>query len=296
MILAMAITYRELGAYNRDGVKAALGSALDELGGLETLLGDRSRMLIKPNFVVAEPASAGACTHPDVYMAVAELLLESGREVTIGESPAFGSTRGALRAHDVVDECADRGIGVLTFAAVDKIDGVDVGGRFEKLTIAGELKQYDGLINLPKLKVHQQMMFTAAVKNLYGCVTGKRKAYRHFVSENNPELFARMLLANADAADAVLHISDGIQAMHRKGPRGGALYPLGRLLLSTDFLAHDWLFCRMIGMDPRTTPLFRAAGEAACSDAESVIEALTRELPFEAKTDFEPSFESPISF
>jgi uncharacterized protein (DUF362 family) len=292
----MAITYRELHGYTRDGVKAALGSMLEGAGGLEALLGDRQSIVIKPNFLVVEPPEGGACTHPHVYMAVAELLLESGRSVTIGESPAFGSTQGAVRAHGVAEECADRGIRVLTFSAAEEIDGVADGGRFERLTIARELRQFDGMINLPKLKVHQQMMFTAAVKNLYGCVTGKRKAYRHFVSENNPELFGRMLLANAEAASALLHIGDGIEAMHRKGPRGGAMYPLGRLVLSTDYLQHDWLFCRMIGMDPRSTPLFQAAGEQACSKAEAVADELAAELPFEPKTDFEPSFESPISF
>jgi len=37
----------------------------------------------------------------------------------------------------------------------------------------------DVVINLPKLKSHMQLTLTMGVKNLFGCVPGKMKAWWH---------------------------------------------------------------------------------------------------------------------
>ena len=127
-------------------------------------------------------------------MAVADYLIDHGKDVTIAESPAFGSCQMALRFHGVIKECRQKGIKYFTFSKASSFEGVEDSKQFGELTIAKELQDYDGLINLPKLKVHQQFVFTGAAKNLYGCVTGKRKFYRHNVCKNDPVRFAHMII------------------------------------------------------------------------------------------------------
>jgi uncharacterized protein (DUF362 family) len=167
-----------------------------------------------------------------------------------------------VRMKGALGECRRLGVKIRTLRKPAKSTGVKAGGKFGELTIARELREYDALVNLPKLKVHQQFVFTGATKNLYGCVTGKRKAWRHFVCENNPVLFAQMILANAAAAGMLIHIADGITSMHVKGPRGGQAYPLHALMVSEDHLAIDWLYCERIGLPQLSTPLFQAVEEA----------------------------------
>lgn len=225
----MSTLLAELDHYDRGAIKMAIQNLVDELGGWEHFLADRQHLLLKPNFVVPEKAQGGATTHPDFYMAVAELIQATGRRVTIGESPAFGSAETGVRLHGVTDECKDRNIDVITFKAAKPIAGVPEEKSYAKLSIARELDDFDGLIDLPKLKVHDQLTFTGATKNLFGCVSGKRKFYRHNVCKNDPVRFSRMLLKNAAEASPVLCIGDGIQSMHGKGPRGGAMYPLNRI-------------------------------------------------------------------
>jgi uncharacterized protein (DUF362 family) len=290
----MATTLIQQTVYDRAVIKQHLATTFDEMGGLESLLGDKRRIVLKPNFVVPEVPEKAATTHPDVYMAVAEILQESGREVAIGESPGFGSAESAVRLHGVQQECADRGIRVLTFRRAKTTGGI-ADPSYRKLSIAAELDEFDALVNLPKLKVHQQFVFTAATKNLYGCVTGKRKFYRHNICANDPVRFARMIIKNAELVDPVLNIGDGITAMHVKGPRGGQPYPLGKLVVSDSFLEHDWLVCQLIGLAQLDTPLFQAL---PVEDHAALIAACEGLLPadFAVPADFRQSYRIHISF
>ena len=272
--------------YHREQIKRILHPQLVEFGLYDNLLKDKRKVLLKPNFVVPAPRHDASTTHPEFYMAVAELLQEHGFQVGIGESPAFGSCASALQAHDVLDECRKRGVAVVEFQNTEAYSGVADDPHYQELTIARELRDWDALINLPKLKTHQQFTFTAATKNLYGCVTGKRKFIRHNVCGNNPVRFAKMILANAARANSVLHIGDGIEAMHVKGPRKGATYPLGNIIISDDYLAHDWLFCRRTGLQPLAAPLFQAVDKHRRQQAEAACRDILASEAFQVAEDF----------
>ncbi|MEN9359347.1 MAG: hypothetical protein RL095_882 [Verrucomicrobiota bacterium] len=284
-----------LHSYERQGLKAALLRLLAPHGGLAALAPGK-RVLLKPNFVMPEKPEDPSCTHPDFYMAVAELLLEEGRAVSIGESPAFGSCEKGLRMHGVYDECRSRGIGIVEFSGSRKFEGVAGDSWYEELSVAGELRDFDAVINLPKLKVHQQFVLTGAVKNLYGCVVGRRKFLRHNLCDNDPRRFARMIIANADAVAATLHLGDGIVAMHIKGPRGGRPYPLGQILLAQDPYAHDWLQALLMDHQPHALPLFQALDPARLEAARAAAEALFHERGLKPATSLVPSFRTDISF
>jgi uncharacterized protein (DUF362 family) len=286
----------EQDSYDRGEIKVKLKIVLDEFGGFNKLLKSASKILLKPNFVMPEHQDGCSTTHPDFYMSVAELLLEAGFVVGIGESPAFGSCARSLKFHGVYKECLEKGIEVVEFVKNEKYEGVEGDPSYETLTVASELSSWDAVINLPKLKVHQQFMFTAATKNLYGCVTGRRKFFRHNTCGNDPVRFGKMVLANAKKVACVLHISDGIMAMHVKGPRGGDPYPLGKIIVADNFLSHDWLFCHLIGLDPLKTPLFKAVSEDVIGQVKNECKSLLETPGFAPAPNFVQSYRSAISF
>jgi len=150
--------------YQRDEIKALIGPVLREHPRLNRHSGEPPstalRVLLKPNFVVPAPRSDASTTHPEFYMAIAELLQEQGCVVGIGESPAIGSCAGGLKAHGVFNECVTRGIEVVEFRAPREYPGVSNQRAYETLTIAAELHDWDVVINCPKLKTHQQFTFT----------------------------------------------------------------------------------------------------------------------------------------
>ena len=281
--------------YDRNEIKSRIDSLLNEID-FYTLLPKAGRILLKPNFVVPSPKEDPSCTHPDFYMAIATLLLGKGYQVGIGESPAFGSCRAALKAHGVLEEVESLGIEVVEFKTRHAYKGPKDEKAYQDLTIAAEIKQWDRLINLPKIKVHQQFMFTAACKNLYGCVVGKRKFFLHNKCKNDPTVFAKMILANVRQAQAILHIGDAITAMHVKGPRGGKPYALGEIIVSDNPLAHDWLVCKIIGLDPLKTPLFKVLSDEVIQDIEQKCESIISASDFEVAKGFEQSYSTDISF
>lgn len=281
--------------YDRVKIKQAL-LELFEQGQYWGKLSGKKTILLKPNFVIAEAPELCATTHPDFYMTLAELLKEKDFEVSIGESPAFGSCADALKAHGVYQECLDKNIAIVEFKTHEEYEGVQDSKNFDKLTIAAELQNFDAIINLPKLKVHQQFTFTAATKNLYGCVSGKRKVWRHNLCKNNPVEFAKMVIANAEKANALIHIADGIQALHVKGPRNGEPYPLGKIIISDNFLELDLLFLKLINMKPSDTPLFQATSKETFQETEKAIEKLYDSPHFSTVNDFIPSYRTDISF
>jgi uncharacterized protein (DUF362 family) len=282
--------------YDRDAIKAALRPVLEAVPLRRDDPGAVASVLLKPNFVMPAPRHDASTTHPEFYMAVAELMLERGLRVGIGESPAIGSCRQGLRAHGVLRECERRGIEVVEFRHAARYEGVADVASYQELTIAAELGDWDALVNLPKLKTHQQFTFTAATKNLYGCVTGKRKFIRHNRCANDPVRFAGMLLANAGRSGCVLHVCDAIEALHVKGPRGGKPFPMHRVIVADEHLAHDWLCCRMIGLDPAQTPLFRAVSQAEKVRAEAACAPILANTSFEPADGFVHALRTDISF
>ena len=281
--------------YDRSYIKKALRKLLDQ-GDYWQKLSKKKSILLKPNFVIAEAAELCATTHPDFYMALAEILQEKDFKVSIGESPAFGSCADALKAHNVYQECLDKNIGIVEFKTHEKYDSPEGSHDYGTLTIAAELQNFDAIINLPKLKVHQQFVFTAATKNLYGCVSGKRKVWRHNLCKNDPVAFAKMVIVNAEKANAIFHIADGIQALHVKGPRNGKPYPLGKIIISDSFLELDYIFCKLVNMDISETPLFQALSKKSIKEIEKSTQELLLSPEFSPVTDFIPSYRTDISF
>ena len=119
--------------------------------------------------------------------------------------------------------------------------------------VAKAVHDCDGMINLPKMKTHRLTRITAAVKNLYGCVPGTRKALYHVQHQDVREFSAR-LVDLALSLPTRLHILDGIVAMEGNGPRSGDPRQVGVLIFSTDPVAVDATFCRIVDMDPELMP------------------------------------------
>jgi len=114
------------------------------------------------------------------------------------------------------------------------------------LKIAGNIIDYDHIINLPKFKSHCQMTLTLAIKNLFGLVIGKRKPVLHCLVNNDKVKFGKMLVDIAGHVNPHLTIVDGIQAMQGQGPANGTPYPLGILAGGRDLTALDRVLTEIV--------------------------------------------------
>jgi len=254
----VSLSHKEVSSYQPAQLRDALEAGFGLLGGLEPLIAGRQKVLIKPNFVSMKPKEDNVCTRPEVILAVVDALLDRGVQVSLGESPGFGTVEKAVEVLGLKSPLGQRGVKCFTFEKV-KYFTTD-NPKFKRLGIAAELDEYDGLLNLPKIKTHCQTQFSGAVKNLYGCVPRKRKAYRHFQAGDDEAAFMQMVVDNYKQANAFLHIADGVQVLHKHGPTSGETLQMGSLLVGDDGVQMDWGICQLIGMDPMATLQFQCLG------------------------------------
>jgi uncharacterized protein (DUF362 family) len=244
--------------YQPGRLQTALREALAPLGGLESRVAPGQTVLLKPNFIMPRPVAEPAIPHPALVLAVAEQLLSLGARVAIGDSPAWGSIEAVARNCGLIPEIQRLGVELWDLNRPRRIR-LASGHAVKVLQIDRRVMDADVVINLPKVKVHCQLTMSGAVKNLFGCIGGRRKAFWHFRLGRRPERFAAMLLDNAETIRPTLTLADGIVAMDRHGPTKGDSRNLGLILAGTDCTAVDRVLAEIMGIDPKRIPTLEAA-------------------------------------
>jgi len=272
--------------YSKEDVRSAVDKTFSFFGGIENVIKKGSKVLLKPNFLKESSPRKCIVTHPAVIEAVAEAVLEAGATPIIGDSPAFGSVAKVAKRIGLDKFAEKHGIDIIELDKPRKVS-INCGGKDFSLTVSGRALDVDAIINLPKLKVHVQVLFTAGVKNLYGCVSGKQKAWRHLKSKNDLEWYADMLIANYQLVKPVFTIVDAVTAMEEKGPTGGKPKDVSLLVGGIDVIAVDRVVTELLSVRPEDVPILRAAKRLGIGEQDlSKIEIAGEELASVKVHDF----------
>ena len=227
-----------------------------------------SRVLLKPNFLFPDPPEKLTCTHPAVVEAVIGLILEYGGHPALGDRPAKGNARNVARITGILKICEKYGVPIVEFKKYRKIPLLP-NSRFSNLGIACELDDFDLIVNLPKLKVHSQLLLTGAVKNLFGCIRLPHRVWAHIRSVDR-ESFAELLIHVCSIVRPAFSLVDGITAMQKEGPRGGIPYQAGVLLGGTDPLCVDTVAAAILNIKIEDVPILRTAQRLGFLDPDRV--------------------------
>lgn len=231
-----------------------------------------SRLVLKPNLLAKNPPEKACTTHPAVFGAVARLLQEEGyTNLRYGDSPG----NPVVKPEKIADECGLKAVADsmgIPFGNFEEGCQVDFpqGRVAEKFIICREILEADGVINICKMKTHQLERITGAVKNTFGCVFGINKASSH-ARFSTAETFAKMLADLNNVVVPRLHIMDAITAMEGNGPQNGSPKAMNMILASTDPVAVDGLFCRLVDLNPELVPTNVAAMEAGTGTYENIV-------------------------
>ncbi|MBW2193259.1 MAG: DUF362 domain-containing protein [Deltaproteobacteria bacterium] len=259
--------------YGDDAVKTAVERGIYLLGGPEKFAKKGEKILLKPNLLVGDPPEKCVTTHPAVFKAVAECFLDTGADITYGDSPAMGSPKSAAKKSGILAIAEKLNIGLADFTSGEEIFFKD-GIQNKKFVISKGVLDSDGIISLPKLKTHGLERLTGSVKNQFGCIPGMRKGEYH-VKLPDANDFAKMLVDLNRFVNPRLYVMDGIRAMEGNGPRGGAPVNMNILLFSTDPIALDATVCRLIDLNPEYMPTTRIGGDSGAGTyLEEEIELL----------------------
>jgi uncharacterized protein (DUF362 family)/Pyruvate/2-oxoacid:ferredoxin oxidoreductase delta subunit len=250
--------------YDRERVSEKVKEAVDLLGGMAAFIKPGEKVLIKPNLLRARPPEAAVTTHPAIVRAVIRLVHQQGGIALVGDSPGLGEARDVLKRAGILTVMEEEGATIADFTESIRVKGQ---GQFQHFEIAKAAVEADAIINLPKLKTHGMMVMTGAVKNMFGCIPGKKKVQWHFNAGIDHDSFARMLVELSALLKPRLTIIDAITAMEGNGPSSGDPRSIGLILAGQDSVALDVVSGMIVGLSLSQLPVIRAARAAGIGEA-----------------------------
>jgi uncharacterized protein (DUF362 family)/Pyruvate/2-oxoacid:ferredoxin oxidoreductase delta subunit len=271
------VTIEKVAGYDRTGLKAAIIRLLEPLGGIGAYVKPGERVLLKPNMLSAKPPEAAVTTHPEVLRAVIELIQDAGGRALVGDSPGVGRFRTVAEKSGMLEVIEETGAELAGFHESVEVYG---SGLFKRFELARPYLEADRVINLPKLKTHEMMTMTCAVKNLFGAVVGTAKAAWHLKAGADREMFARMLLEIYLLRKPDLNIVDSITAMEGNGPGSGDPRQVGLLLAGVNPVAVDVIAGEILAIPKKLLYVERAADRLGIEGAKRNT-ILTTGLPLE---------------
>ena len=218
-------------------------------------------------------------------------------KVVVGDSTAWGSAKKNASLVGL-DEATLASVGaeIVNFNRPCRVTLQTPGGP-RRAHLDQAILEADKIINVPKLKSHQQLVLSGALKNSFGAVVGKRKAWWHCRYGGDPSDFGDMIVGVHQKIGPVLNIVDAVVAMQGRGPISGSPRHMGLLFASTDAAAVDRVCAEMLGVRVKNLAILTAAHRAGAgtTDLED-IELLGESLDEVRIDDFVFARKMPLNF
>jgi len=288
------VTLARCSDYSRPGITETIEKQFNLLGGLEKFVKPGDSVLLKPNFIAPRSHRHATQTDPAVIIETARLLKDFGARPFVADSSAWANVRvcaGVLKLAEPLKKMD------VPLKQLDKPKKCRVGAKNIRVGISSIALDADVIINLPKFKSHQQLVATFAVKNMFGCVSGKRKALWHFTKGHNQDEFCELLIDIYKYLNPALTIIDAVTAMDGPGPIRGRARPLGWLIGGTDPIACETICAKLVNIEPEDVPIIKTAKQISfgCSDPTKITIA-GDDFPQSICTDFKLPELIPIRF
>ncbi len=233
----------------------AVEKAVDLLGGIREFIKPGQRVLVNPSWVSVVPKrEQAAITLPEVTRAVADLVKNAGAEPFIAESSAIG-----VDSEKVIQESGYRALRDLGYAVLDLkqtervMMAVPNGKIFKEIQTFKPVLEADAIIPVAKLKTHDQMELTLAIKKLKGLLSDKFK--REFHQQGVFEACVDWY----ETLKPQLSIVDGIICQEGLGPIFGKPVEMDLIVAGADAVAVDAVCGFITGFEPEEVPITREA-------------------------------------
>ncbi len=235
---------------------ALVKRAVDALGGMKRFISNGDRVVIKPNIGWDRTPLHAANTNPFVVAEVVRQAYEAGaKNVVVTDASCNEPSRCFTRS----------GIWTAAYEAGAEVI-LPAEHRFRTMRIRGEvlgdwlvytaLVEADKVINLPVAKHHNLAKYTAAMKNWYGALGGRRNRLHQNIDVSIADLATFM--------QPTLTIVDGMRVLTRNGPQGGNIADakdMFTIIASTDQVAADAYGCQLIGLTADEIPYIKMGHE-----------------------------------
>lgn len=263
---------------NRTDIASAIEDALSAIA-LEPLVSGKV-VAIKPNDTWAAHNDTTGITQPDTLRAVLRIVKRFGpRELIVTGGSGAAETDDVFRIGGLMAAIEEEGATFVDhnrppFVSVDLdyLPARDVRGPQQSIMVNARVLEYETLIALNQLKLHETATVTLALKNIamsypaadyYGHPRSTRKHDNCFFDDMHS-----FIAAMAKRFPIDLAITVGHPAMIATGPLGGHAVETGLVVASTDPLAADTVGARLLGFKPQAVRHLWEAGRLRIGESD----------------------------
>ncbi len=260
-------------------IEKAVSEALRHLP-VETLVRGK-RVAVKPNETWASSEDKTAVTQPDTLRAVLRYLKQyQPRELVVTGGAGAAETDEVFRIAGLMEVVEQEGAVFFdhnrqpfTEVALEYKPEADVAGPQKSIMVNPRVLEYETLVSLAQLKLHQTATVTLSLKNIamsfpaadyYGHPRHKQKHKNHFFADMHS-----FIAAMAKRFPIHLAIIAGHPAMIATGPIGGHAIETGMIIASTDPLAADSVGAWLLGFTPQAVRHLWEAGRLGLGETDT---------------------------
>lgn len=217
-------------------------AALAAMGGMKRFVSNGDVVAIKPNIGWDRTPLHAANTNPEVVAAVVKACFDAGAKTVVVTDASCNEPSRCFQRSGIWTAAYNVGAQVV----------LPSDHRFRTLRMRGDvldewpvytpLVNADKVINIPVAKHHNLSKYTAAMKNWYGLLGGRRNRLHQNIDTSIADLATFMR--------PTLTIVDAVRVLMRNGPQGGNLDDAREahtVIASVDQVAADAWGCQLIG-------------------------------------------------
>lgn len=219
--------------------------AVDALGGMRRFVSRGDVVAVKPNIGWDRMPVHAANTNPAVVAEVVRLAFDAGAKVVVVTDVSCNEANRCFQRSGIWRAAHSLGATVI-LPAEHRFREIRMRGDvLDQWPIYTPLVNADKVINVPVAKHHNLSRYTAAMKNWYGILGGRRNRLHQNIDVSIADLatFMRPTLTVVDATRVLL----------RNGPQGGNIddaKDLHQVIASLDQVAADAYGATLIGERP----------------------------------------------
>lgn len=230
--------------------------ALEAMGGMKRFVSRGDVVVIKPNIGWDRAPIHAANTNPDVVAAVIKQAFDAGAKRVVVADGSCNEPNRCFQRSGIWRSAYDLGAEVV----------LPLEHRFRTTRMKGEildewpifttLVEADKVINVPVAKHHNLAKYTAAMKNWYGVLGGRRNRLHQNIDVSIADLASFMRPS--------LVIVDAMRVLVRNGPQGGNIDDtrvMNTIIATADQIAADAFGCTLIGQHRDNLPYLKMGHE-----------------------------------
>jgi uncharacterized protein (DUF362 family) len=245
-----------------------VAESLALLGGAKNLIKSGSTVVIKTNAITGNPPEYSMCTNPEVLAAVIRAARKAGaKEIILTEGQVMDNFERSGQKKAAEDAGVDKIINLLDEKDLIKMPIRDHKGDVDSIVLPRFLVEADHFINLPIFKTHVSMIYTAAIKNIFGLLSRADRQKFHWTG------VSRGLMDFWSICRADINMVDMTYPGEGYGPIAPVQTEYDCIVAGKDPVAVDATCCRIVGLNITKVPYFfaikeRNLGNYAAKDIE----------------------------